>query len=60
VNERTQAEIHTTQIALGALVVDLRQRGYDARLWVEDRGDHFTVEIRVRVPPLGVPIEAVA
>jgi hypothetical protein len=37
---------------------DLRRRGYDAGLYVEQRGDHYTVELRVRVPPLGTPVEA--
>jgi hypothetical protein len=60
VNERTQAEIDLTLDVLRPLVLNLRHRGYDARVWVEDRGGGtFTVEIRVNVPSKGVPLESV-
>jgi hypothetical protein len=57
VNERTDQEVKATLRALAPINQSLRERGYDAQLWVERRGDHYTVEIRVRVPPLGVPVE---
>lgn len=59
-DERTDTEIKTTLDVLRPHSLDLRQRGYDAGLWVEDRGDHVTVEIRVRIPRAGVPIKAEA
>jgi hypothetical protein len=58
VSERDEHEVKATMEVLRPLALDLRRRGYDATLWVEDRGDHFTVEVRVRVPPVGTPIEA--
>jgi hypothetical protein len=57
VNERTEEEVKATLRALAPVNESLRERGYDATLWVERRGDHYTVEVRVRVPPLGVPVE---
>jgi hypothetical protein len=57
VNERTEEEVKATLRALAPVSYSLRERGYDATLWVERRGDHYTVEVRVRVPPLGVPVE---
>lgn len=55
--ERDAQEVKATLDVLKPLALDLRERGYDASLWVERRDDHFTVELRVRVPPLGVPVE---
>jgi hypothetical protein len=57
-NERTQAEIMATLKALQPIVLDLRQRGYDAGAWVEQRTGHVTVEVRIRIPPVGQPVEA--
>ena len=59
-NEAIQAQIRGALDALQPVVHDLRTRGYDATAWVECRGDHYTVEVRIRVPALGVPIEATA
>lgn len=59
-DERTDIEIKTTLDALRPLALDLRRRGYDAGLWVEHRGAQITVEIRVRIPAAGVPMEAVS
>jgi hypothetical protein len=57
-NERDQVEVNATLDALRPIALELRRRGYDATLWVERRDDHYTVEVRLRVPPLGTPIEA--
>lgn len=59
-NEAIQAQIDASLDALRPIVHDLRTRGYDATAWVECRDDHYTVEIRLRVPALGMPIEATA
>ena len=56
-DERTTIEMRATLDTLRPMVHDLRTRGFDATLWVEQHDDHVTCEIRVRVPPLGVPIE---
>jgi hypothetical protein len=58
VSERDEQEVKATLRVLAPINLSLRERGYDATLWVERRGDHYTVEVRVRVPPLGVPVEA--
>jgi hypothetical protein len=59
-SERTKIEIEQTLAALKPLALSLRHRGYDANVYVEARGDEeFTVEIRVSVPPKGVPIESI-
>lgn len=57
IDERTQHELHDTLDVVRPYASELRARGYDATLWAEAHDDHLTVEIRVRVPPLGVPIE---
>jgi hypothetical protein len=60
VNEQTRAAIDHTLDVLKECASDLRRRGYDAGLFVEDRGEEeFTVEIRVNVPAKGTPIESV-
>ena len=46
--ERDDVEIRHTLGLLRPIILDLRRRGYDASAWVEARGDHYTVEIRVR------------
>jgi hypothetical protein len=57
---RTQTEIEQTLDALKPLALDLRRRGYDTHLFVEARGEgRYTVEVRVSVPPEGIPIESV-
>lgn len=58
-NESTEIQVKHTMDVLAPIGLDLRKRGYDANLWVETRGEkQFTVELRVNVPGLGVPIEA--
>jgi hypothetical protein len=60
VNERTQIEIKAMLAVVQPIVLDLRRRGYDAGAWVEQRPDHVSVEVRIRVPPAGHPVEAQA
>lgn len=49
-----------TLLVLQPIAIGLRSRGYDATIWVEHRErDAYTVEIRVAVPPVGIPIEFV-
>lgn len=59
-DERTEQEMKATLQVLQPVVEGLRSRGYDASLWVERREDHLTVEIHIRIPPIGVPIEVKA
>jgi hypothetical protein len=60
VNERLEREVKMTLLVLQPIAIGLRSRGYDATIWVEHRErDAYTVEIRVAVPPVGIPIEFV-
>jgi hypothetical protein len=56
-DERTKAEIEATLEAVRPIVLDLRRRGYDATPWVQQRVGHVTVEVHIRIPPAGQPIE---
>jgi hypothetical protein len=60
VNERDEREVRATLDALRPVALELRRRGYDAGLNVERRDGAWSIEVRVRVPPIGTPIEAEA
>lgn len=59
-DEKVQQLVNLTMTELSAICHELRCKGFDANLWVRDHGDHYTAEIRIRIPPLGVPIEYVS
>ena len=59
-NERDQAEIERTLKTLDPIALDLRRRGFDAGLNIDTHVTGYVmVELQVRVPPQGIPIESV-
>jgi len=58
--ERDELEVLGTLAAVAPVARELRERGFDATLWVGKDEDHYAVSIRIRIPPLGTPVEAVA
>ena len=57
-DEPVQIQIRAALDALTPAALELRRRGWDVTAWVEYHGDHYTAELRIRIPALGKPIEA--
>jgi len=59
-NEVIDAQVWQAMKVLGDIAHGLRERGYDATLHGEGHDGYLTCEIRVRVPGIGIPVEAFA